>query len=124
MECELAQLRCETVVFFARVPCLPVAYSNIGRLFCRTFAFFCGHYHLHLREDFVRRQHPIHRNGVTTLRRTTEPQRPIAACSAGYLDLPASNNPAANQAVTFFVERTPVAKLIEPPQRLQFVFVG
>src|SRR5689334_1079330 len=101
MERELAQSRCDPVVptIAGRAP--TVAATNGSHH--RSFAFFCDH-PLHLRENFIRRQYPIHWNRVATLRGTTEPQRPVAARSARYLDLLASNDFATNQAETFFVE--------------------
>ncbi len=49
---------------------------------------------------------------------------PLPSCSASYLNLPASNNFAANQTVTFLIERMPLPKLIEAAQCLQFICVG
>jgi hypothetical protein len=34
------------------------------------------------------------------------------------LNLPAGNDFAANEAETFIIQRTPLAELIEPPQRI------
>jgi len=120
IEREFAQSRCDPVVstIAGRVP--SVAAAN-GSRYC-SFAFF-GNHPLHFRENLIRRQYPIHRNWVATLRRTTNPQRPVAACSARYLDLPASNDFATDQAETFLVEWTPLPKLIEPAQRIQFICV-
>jgi len=51
---------------------------------------------------------------MATLRRTAEPQRPVATCAAGYLDLLADDYLAANQTVTFLIQRAPWPKFIEP----------
>jgi len=58
----------------------------------------------HFRQDFIRGQHPIHRNGVAPFRWTIESQRSVAAGSASDLDLPPRDEFTANQAVTFLVE--------------------
>ena len=60
---------------------------------------------------------------MATLRRTAEPQRPVATCAAGYLDPLAGDYLTANQTVTFLIQRAPWPKFIEPSQRLQFVHV-
>src|SRR5438034_2637680 len=46
-------------------------------------------------------------------RGTTEPQRTVAAGSAGDLDLPPRNEFTANQAITFVLKRMPMPKLIQ-----------
>jgi hypothetical protein len=70
VERELSQSRCDAVVPVMRT--LTSSVAVISRRRCRSFAFLSCH-HLHLREDFIRRQHPIHRNRVTPLAWATEP---------------------------------------------------
>ena len=94
--------------------------SYDSRFWSRRFALFrCELFHFS--EDLIRRQHPVHRNGVALFRLTIEPQRTVAAGSASDLDLPPRNEIAANQTVTFLIERTPLPKLIEAAQYLQFI---
>jgi hypothetical protein len=69
-------------------------------------------------------QDPIHWNRIAALCWTTKAQWSVSACTASYQDLAASNNFAANEAVTFLIQRTPLSELIEPLQRLQFISVG
>jgi hypothetical protein len=45
----------------------------------------------------------------------------ISAWAACDLDLPASDDFAANEAETFVIQRTPLAELIEPTQRVDFL---
>ena len=54
-------------------------------------------------KEFIRREHPIYRDGVATVRGTAKPQRTVTPSTACHLDLVASNNFAANQTVTFVV---------------------
>src|SRR5436309_15173848 len=97
MQCELAQLRCDAVIPFISARRSSIAVTSLRRY--RSLVFF-GCHHFHPGEDFIRRQYPIHRDGVTPLGRTTEPQWPVAARSDRYLDLPANDNLAANLTVT------------------------
>jgi len=78
----------------------------------------------HVLQNFIGRQDPIHRNRMAALCWTTKAQWSVSACAASYLDLPASNNFAANEAVPFLIQRTPRSELIEPLQRLEFISVG
>lgn len=99
-----------------------VANSYGSRFWRRSFALFlCQSFHFG--EDLIRGQHPIHRNGVALFRWTIEPQRTVAAGSASDLDLPPRNEIAANQTVTFLIERMPLSKLIEPAQRFEFLLI-
>ena len=59
MERKLAQLRCDAVVL--SVGTLKSAIDVIRWHRYGSFAFFCCH-PLHHGYDFIRRQHPIHRN--------------------------------------------------------------
>src|SRR5207302_10044731 len=61
----------------------------------------------HVLQNFIGRQDPIHRNRMAALCWTTKAQWSVSACAASYLDLPASNNFAANEAVPFLIQRTP-----------------
>ena len=79
---------------------------------------------LRQRDEFVRGQDPIHRNGVTSLRRTTQSQRSISPCSIGYLNLPTVNNFTANETEPLVIQRMPFPKLIEPPQNIQSICIG
>jgi len=79
---------------------------------------------LRQRDEFVRGQDPIHRNGVTSLRRTTQSQRSISPCSIGYLNLPTINNFTANETEPLVIQRLPFPKLIEPPQNIQSICIG
>jgi hypothetical protein len=120
VERELPQSRCDTVVLF--MGRLRMSIVTASRCQCGSFAFF-GRPHLDAREDFIRGQHPIHRNRVTTLARTTQPQRSIPARPTAHLDLSASNDLAAYETVTSVIQRTPFAKLIEAAQHIQSICV-
>ncbi len=54
-------------------------------------------------------------------RRTTDAQRPIFA--PGYVDFPPSDNFAANEAITFFIQGVPHSESIESLQDVEFVFI-
>ena len=110
------------LVAFLCVNCFAVANSYGSRFWRRSFALFlCQSFHFS--EDLTRGQHPVHRNGVAPFRWTSEPQRTVAAGSASDLDLPPRNEIAANQTVTFLIERMPLPKLIEPAQRFEFFLI-
>ncbi|PYK42037.1 MAG: hypothetical protein DME60_00520 [Verrucomicrobia bacterium] len=49
-------------------------------------------------------------------------QRSVPTCSARYLDLLAGDDLAANQTVTFLIQKTPWPELIEPSQRFQLIY--
>ena len=72
-------------------------------------------------QDFIGWAHPIHRNRITMFRRTTDAQRPIFA--PGYVDFPPSDNFAANEAITFFIQGVPHSESIESLQDVEFVFI-
>ena len=58
-ECELAQSRCDAVVYATTALMPSIAVRNCPRY--RNFAF-PGDRSLYLGEDFIGRQYPIHRN--------------------------------------------------------------
>src|SRR4030095_9644786 len=88
------------------------ACSNDRRRHRDVAAFFvrCS---FHPGKDLIGRQHPIHRNRIATLCRTTRPQPAVATSCNRYLDLPAGDNLPADETETLVVERTPLPKLIE-----------
>ncbi len=57
-------------------------------------------------------------------RRTNDAQRPVSTSAPNHLDFPASDDFAANEAITFLIQPVPLPELIEPLQRLQFFFIG
>ena len=121
-EGELQQSRHDVVMRFIGSHRFAVDNSYDSRFWSRRFALFpCELFHFS--EDLIRRQHPVHRNGVALFRWTIEPQRTVAAGSASDLDLPPRNEIAANQTVTFLIERMPGPKLIEASQRFEFILV-
>jgi hypothetical protein len=109
---EFAQPRCQATC--------PVG-NGRGR---RRGVAFLGCRGLCLRQNLVRRQHPIHRDRVALFRRTTQPQRSISTGFPRYLDLPPGNDFTANQTETFVAQGMPLPELIEPAQHLQFICVG
>ena len=60
---------------------------------------------------------------MATFRRTIEPQRPVPTRAARHLDLLTDDNLAANETVTFLIQRAPYPELIEPTQHLEFLHV-
>ena len=76
-----------------------------------------------IRQNFVGRQDPIHRYRVATLRRATQPQRSVSIGPATHLNLPAGDNLAADQTVTFLIQSGPWPKLIEPSQHFELIFI-
>lgn len=60
---------------------------------------------------------------MAALRRAIEPQRSIPTCAARHQDLLAGDNLAANQTITFLIQRAPWPELIEPSQRVQFIYI-
>ena len=57
-------------------------------------------------------------------RRTNDAQRPVSTCAHAYLDLPAGDDFAANQAITFLIQRVPMPELIVSLQDGQLFFIG
>jgi len=75
-------------------------------------------------QNFISWQHPIDWNRRTTLRWTDDPKRPVAAGASDHLDLPAADEFAAAETVTFIVKRAPMPKLIKTPQSLEFIEIA
>ena len=57
-------------------------------------------------------------------RRTTDAQRPIFQCASRDLNFLPSDDFAANEAITFFIQGVPHPELIESLQNLQFFLIG
>jgi hypothetical protein len=83
-----------------------------------------GLHHRNCYQDFVGWLHPFHRHRITIFCRTNDAQRPFSRCAHDHLDLPAGDHFAANQAITFLVQRVPLPELIESLQDGQFFFIG
>jgi len=60
-----------------------------------------------IRQNFIGRQDPIHRYRMAAFRRTTQPQRSVSMGPARHLNLLAGDNLAADQTVTFLIQRLP-----------------
>src|SRR5207244_2843653 len=93
------------------------------KLFARTrapvswpsrFLIFQGRQPL---EHLLGRDHPIHRNGVTTFGWANQTQRSSAACAADNDDIVTFNDPSAGEAVTFVFEPIPFPVAVEPLQK-------
>ena len=61
---------------------------------------------------------------MTGASRTNYPQRPRAARAADDENFVPLDDPAARQAVTLLIQRSPCAVAIQVPQNLEFVGVG
>ena len=57
-------------------------------------------------------------------RRTNDARRPVFTCAHNHLDFPAGDDFAANQAITFLIQRVPMPELIESLQDGQSFFIG
>ncbi len=83
-----------------------------------------GLHHRNFYHDFIGWPHPIHRNRMTMFRRTNDAQRPVSTSAPNHLDIPPIDDFAANEAITFLIQRVPLPEFIESLQRLQFFFIG
>ena len=90
-----------------------------GRLFRRE-RFFLFQFR-DSRQDFVGGNHPVHRNGVTTIRRTNHAQRSGSTSTSNDENTVTINDVAAGQTVTLFAERLPFPVAIEPLQNFEFL---
>ncbi len=83
-----------------------------------------GFYHRNCYQDFVGWLHPFYRHRIAIFCRTNDAQRPVSTCAHYHLDLPAGDHFAANQAITFLIQRMPMPELIESLQDSEFFFIG
>jgi hypothetical protein len=83
-----------------------------------------GLYHRNCYQDVVGWPHPFYRHRVTIFRWTNDAQRPVSTCAHDHVDFPAGNDFAANQAITFFIQRVPLPESIESLQEVQLVSIG
>jgi len=58
---------------------------------------------------------------MATVCRANDTQRLVSTCVSDHPDLLAGDNLAANQTVTFLVQRPPRSKMIEALQDLEFI---
>jgi hypothetical protein len=104
-------------------------FSSVG-LHCPAYSrnqakpISLGFCHRNCYQDFVGWLHPFHRHRITMFRRTNDAQRPVSTRAHDHLDLPAGDDFAANQAITFLIQRVPMPELIESLQDGQSFFVG
>ncbi len=57
-------------------------------------------------------------------RRANDTQQPVSTYASNYLDFPSSDDFAANEAITFLIQRVPLPESIESLQDVEFFFVG
>ena len=81
-------------------------------------------YHRNCYQDFVGWLHPFHRHRITIFCRANDAQRPFSRWAHDHLDLPAGDYFAANQAITFLIQRVPMLESIESLQEGQFFLIG
>src|SRR5205085_5739373 len=80
--------------------------------FCNSVGFFLAD--RHSREHFLTRDHPIHRNRMTTLTWTDQTQRPGSARAANDDDPVTIDQASTGEAITLVIERVPFPVAIEP----------
>src|SRR5437660_11743594 len=61
---------------------------------------------------------------MTTVARTDHAQRPRSARAAHDVNFPSRDDGTANEAITFLIQRPPLAESIEPLQSLQLLLLG
>ena len=83
-----------------------------------------GFYHRNCYQDFVGWLHPFYRHRIAIFCRTNDAQRSVSTCAHDHLDLPTGDHFAANQAITFLIQRMPMPELIESLQDSEFFFIG
>ena len=81
-------------------------------------------YHRNFYQEVVGWPHPFYWHRITIFRRTDDAHRPASTCAHDHVDFPAGNDFAANQAITFLIQRVPMPELIESLQDGQFFFIG
>ena len=75
-------------------------------------------------QDFVGRNHPVHRYGVTTIRRTNQAQRSGATGASDHQNPMTVDHLATGETVAPVIERLPFAIPIESLQKVEFFQVG
>ena len=80
-------------------------------------------YHCHFHENVLGRLYPLHRNRIATGRWAGNPLSLRPVTISDHTDLPASNDFAANEAITLFIERLPLPEFVEASQDAQFLVI-
>lgn len=80
-------------------------------------------YHCHFHENILGRLYPLHGNRIATGRWAGNPLSLRPATISDHTDLPASNDFAANEAITLFIERLPLPEFVEASQDAQFLVI-
>src|SRR5262245_58181492 len=101
MQSQPAQSRHKMLVALVCVSGFAVANSYGSWFYHRSFVLFGCHF-FYFGKDLIRRQNPVHRNGVAPFSGTTQPQWTVAVGSTSDLDFPPREEITANETVTFF----------------------
>jgi hypothetical protein len=80
-------------------------------------------HHCYFHENILGRLYPFHGNRIATGAWASNLLSLRAVTISDHTDLPASNDFAANEAITFFVERSPLPEFIEASQDAQFLAI-
>jgi len=83
-----------------------------------------GLYHRNRYQDAVGWPHPFYWHRITIFRWTNDTRRPVSTCAHDHVDFPAGDDFAANQAITFLIQRMPMPESIESLQDRQFFLIG
>ena len=80
-------------------------------------------HHCNLYQDILGWQDPFYRPCIAMFCWTNDPQRSLAHSALNHLDLSPCDHFAANEAIPFLIEPTPLPEVVEPSQDKQLFFV-